>query len=224
MHTETHVHMRTVAILSQKGGTGKTTLALNLAIAAETAGHATIVVDLDPQASAKGWHDHREADSPVVVSVQAARLSEALQTAEEHGAAMAVLDTAPHSEATALAAARAADLVLIPCRPGILDLRAVMTSVDICQLAKARASAVLNAVPPRGSIGDEAAEAIVGYGLDVAPIRLGQRMAFVHSLTVGQGVIEHEPGGKAAQEIEALYSWTCAHVGMPTRGDVEEGV
>lgn len=212
--------MHTIAILSQKGGTGKTTLALNLAIAAEIAGHAAIVVDLDPQASAKGWHDHREAESPVVVSVQAARLSEALQTAKAHGAGIAVLDTAPHSESTALAAARAADLVLIPCRPGILDLRAIMTSADICQLAKARATAVLNGVPPRGSIGEEASEAIAGYGLGVAPIRLGQRMAFVHSLTAGQGVLEYEPSGKAAQEVEALYSWACTQVDMPASGSV----
>jgi len=208
--------MHTIAILSQKGGTGKTTLALNLAIAAETAGHSAVVVDLDPQASAKGWHDNRSAESPVVISVQAARLAEALGTAESHGAKVAVIDTAPHSESAALAAARAAHLVLIPCRPGILDLRAIAASADICQLAKASAAAVLNAVPPRGPLGAEASEAIAGYGLEVAPVLIGQRMAFVHSLTAGQGVLEYEPEGKAAQEIKALYAWTCTHVGSST--------
>ncbi|MCA8927029.1 MAG: AAA family ATPase [Alphaproteobacteria bacterium] len=208
--------MHTIAILSQKGGTGKTTLALNLAIAAEIAGHPAVVIDLDPQASAKGWHDNRSAESPVVISVQAARLAEALRTAEEHGAKVAVIDTAPHSESAALAAARAASLVLIPCRPGILDLRAIAASADICALAKASAAAVINAVPPRGPLAGEAAEAIAGYGLQVAPVHLGQRMAFVHSLTAGQGVLEYEPGGKAAQEIKALYAWTCTHVQSST--------
>lgn len=209
--------MHTIAILSQKGGTGKTTLALNLAIAAETAGHPAVVIDLDPQASAKGWHDNREQESPVVISVQAARLAEALRTAEDHGAKVAVIDTAPHSESASLAAARAASLVLIPCRPGILDLRAIAASADICALAKSPAAAVINAVPPRGPLGDEASEAIAGYGLAVSPVRIGQRMAFVHSLTAGQAVIEYEPDGKAAQEIKALYAWTCTHVQSSTR-------
>ena len=204
--------MHTVAILSQKGGTGKTTLALNLAIAAETAGHSAVVIDLDPQASAKGWHDSRAQESPVVISVQAARLAEALRTAKEHGAKVVVIDTAPHSESTALAAARAADVVLIPCRPGILDLRAISASADICALAKASAVAVINAVPSRGSLAQEASEAISGYGIEVAPVRVGQRMAFVHSLTAGQGVLEYEMEGKAAQEIKELYEWTCTHV------------
>ena len=210
--------MYTFSILSQKGGTGKTTLALNLAVAAELAGDSSVVIDLDPQASAKGWHDSRMTDSPVVISVQAVRLVEALRTAEEHGAKIAVIDTAPHSERAALAAARAAHLVLIPCRPGILDLRAIAASVDICHLAGARAAAVLTAVPSRGPIGDEASEVIAGYGLEVAPVRIGSRMAFVHSLTTGEGVLEYEPTGRAAQEITALYTWICAHVDAYTNG------
>lgn len=208
--------MHTLAVLSQKGGTGKTTLALNLAIAAETAGHPAVVIDLDPQASAKGWHDSRAEESPVVISVQAARLAEALGTAEEHGAKVVVIDTAPHSESAALTAARAANLVLIPCRPGILDLRAISTSADICALAKASAAAVINGVPSRGSLAQEAADAIRGYGLNVAPVRVGQRMAFVHSLTAGQGVIEYEPDGKAAQEIRELFAWTYTQVDAST--------
>ena len=113
--------MLTIAIVSQKGGVGKTSLALNLAVAAELAGHAALIVDLDPQASAAAWSDSREARAPVVVSAQAARLAEVLTTAREHGAVLCLIDTAPHAEAPALAAARAADLVLVPCRASILD-------------------------------------------------------------------------------------------------------
>ena len=112
--------MKTISIISQKGGAGKTTIALNLATAAEEAGHSAVVIDLDPQASAKGWHDHRQKESPVVISAQASRISDVLVTAREHGADICIIDTAPHSETAALAAARAADLILIPCRPGIL--------------------------------------------------------------------------------------------------------
>jgi chromosome partitioning protein len=209
--------MKTIAVISQKGGAGKTTLALNLACAAERAGLATAVVDLDPQASAKGWHDQRQQDAPAVISAQAARLPEVIETARAHGAALVILDTAPHSEATALAAARAADLILIPCRPAILDIRAIATSADVAALAKKQAVAVLNAVPPQGRLPEEAEDAIRSYGLIVAPIRLGQRAAFVHSLTLGQTAIEFEPLGKAAQEVTALFEWACDHVGMSTR-------
>ena len=207
-----------MAFLSQKGGAGKTTLACAMAVAGERAGLASVVVDLDPQASAARWSDLREAETPVVTSAQAARLDPVLAAARDAGARLVVIDTAPHSERAALAAARAAHLVLIPCRPGILDLRAIAASVDICHLAGARAAAVLTAVPSRGPIGDEASEVIAGYGLEVAPVRIGSRMAFVHSLTTGEGVLEYEPTGRAAQEITALYTWICAHVDAYTNG------
>jgi chromosome partitioning protein len=212
--------MYTIAIISQKGGTGKTTLALNLATASEAVGRASVIVDLDPQASAKSWHDGRQNGSPVVISAQAARIAEVLKTAKEHGAELVILDTAPHSENAALAAARAADLVLIPCRPGILDLRAIASSADICALAKAKAVAVLNAVPPRGTLPREAAEAIKSYGLEVCPVHITQRMAFVHSLTAGQTAIEFEPEGKAAEEIKAMYKWALKHIDTSTGGHV----
>ena len=118
----------------------------NLAVAAKLAGYATLIVDLDPQiplallAPPLG-SDSREAKAPVVVSAQAARLAEVLATGREHGAALCFIDTAPHAESPALAAARAADLVLIPCRASILDLRAVTASYTIAQLAGTPASA-----------------------------------------------------------------------------------
>ena len=203
--------MKTVSIISQKGGAGKTTLALNLAGAAEAAGFQTVVIDLDPQASAKSWHDQRNGGAPVVVSAHASRLAEALHTAKEHGADLSIIDTAPHSEATALAAARAADLVLIPCRPAVFDLRAISSSVDLTQIAKKPALVVINAAPPRGPLADQAVQAIRAYGIRTAETRITQRIAFVHSLTAGRTVLEHEPNGAAANEIRALCILVCNH-------------
>lgn len=209
--------MYTIAIVSQKGGTGKTTLALNLAVASERAGKPALVVDLDPQASAKAWHDHRTEKTPIVISAQASRLAEVLMLAKENGAELVILDTAPHSESTALAAARAADLILIPCRPGILDIRAIATSADLAQLAKKPAAAVLNAIPPQGHLPDEAGEALKSFGLAVCPVRITHRAAFVHSLTASAGVLEYEPDGKATEEIKQLYKWTLSQVNSLTR-------
>ena len=208
--------MKTIAIISQKGGTGKTTLALNLAVVAETAGYATVIIDLDPQASAKEWSKSRDADTPVVISAHASQLDEILATAKENGAAFCLIDTAPHSERDALAAARAADLILIPCRPAILDLRAITVTKELADLANTPALAVINAAPPRGSLADEAGDAIRGYGLEVADVVVTQRMAFVHSLTGGQTVLEFEPDGKAADEIQALFKLICKQVNMTT--------
>lgn len=207
--------MKTIAILSQKGGTGKTTLALHLAVAAEAAGHVSVVVDLDPQSSASGWSESRKREGPTVVIAHAPRLGSILNAAARNGANLALLDTAPHSQADALVAAQAADLILIPCRPGILDLRAIGATVQIARLANKPAAVVLNAVPPNArSLAQEAEEAVRGYGVEVAPVRLTQRAAFSHALTAGMTAPEYEPVGKAALELQHLYIWTCQRVGM----------
>jgi chromosome partitioning protein len=200
--------MKTIAIQSQKGGTGKTTTALNLAVAAEKAGQTAVVIDLDPQASAAGWKDTRTAETPIVVSVPSARLQQALQAAEEGQADLAFIDTAPHAESAALAAAKAADVVLIPCRPGILDLRAIGTTADLVKIAGKPAFVVLNAVPPGASrLIQDARAAVAVHGLEVAPVTIEQRAAFGHALTAGRTAQEYEPGGKAAAEITQLYDW-----------------
>lgn len=205
--------MRTVAIISQKGGAGKTTLAVHLAVEAERSGLSAAIIDLDPQASATGWGDSRSQDTPAVVSAQAARLGHVLQTAKQSGAGFAIIDTAPHSETAALAATREADLILIPCCPAILDLRAISQTVDLARIAGKPAAVVLNAVPARGSLTNEAVEAVTGYGIDVANVQLGQRAAFVHCLTAGLTAQEFEPEGKAAREIKQLFRWMMKRLG-----------
>lgn len=206
--------MKTLVILSQKGGAGKTTLAIHLAVAAERSGRTAVIIDLDPQASATSWKDSREGESPTVVSAQASRLAAVHEVARKGGADLAIIDTAPHSESAALAAARIADLILIPCRPAILDLRAISNTIDLARIAGKPVTVVLNSVPPRGSLSEEATAAVSGYGVGVAPIQLGQRAAFMHALTGGQAAQEYEPSGKAAEEAKHLYMWICKQVGL----------
>lgn len=202
-----------IAVLSQKGGAGKTTIGLNLGIAAELDNRSAAIIDLDPQTSITQWGDSREDDAPVVVSAQAARLPNILKTCEENGAGFVVIDTAPHAEQSALAAARAVDIVLIPCRPSIVDLRAIGSTIDICRIADTPAFVVLNQTPSRGTLADDAVEAIKGLKVDVAPMQIGQRIAYVHAVTNGQGVMEYEPGGKAAEEIRTLYEFILQKTG-----------
>jgi chromosome partitioning protein len=203
--------MRVIACLSQKGGTGKTTLALHLAVAADRRGLAAFVADLDPQASSAGWKDSRPGERPAVIAIPHTRLNAALGVARSSAADLCLIDTAPHLEAAAMAAARAADLVLIPCRPGILDLRAIGSTAELCRLAGKPAFVVLNAVPPRASqILSDAKAAVAIHDLEVAPITMHQRAAYSHSLTVGQTAQEYDPHGNAAGEMESLLDWLAA--------------
>src|SRR5258708_234272 len=117
--------MYTLSLIAQKGGTGKTTLAVSLAVAAGQVGMTSIIIDLDPQAPSCNWKDRRKGDSPVVIDAQPARLAAALAKAEENGVDFAVIDTPALNEQSALAAATRADLVLIPCRPQASDLESI---------------------------------------------------------------------------------------------------
>jgi chromosome partitioning protein len=124
-----------------------------------------------------------------------------------------IIDTAPHAGEVAIAAAEAADLVLIPCRPAILDLRAIGATARIVKLAGKPAYVVLNTLPPRASsILADAKAAVAIHGLEVAPITLQQRAAYAHALTAGQTAQEYEKGGKAAEEIALLYKWISARL------------
>ena len=200
--------MQTIALIAQKGGTGKTTLALSLAVAAVQRGRTVAVVDLDPQASAANWADRRVLDVPAVVSAHVPRLQNVIDTARQNGVDLILIDTPGKSEQAALAAAKVADLVLIPCRPQIHDIETLTATKEIIDLAGGRpAFVILNAVPPQGRRHEEAQAAIQDMGLTVCPAILVQRAAFGDAPNAGQSASEYEPGGKAAQEIELVYEF-----------------
>lgn len=200
--------MKTIALLSQKGGTGKTTICIHLAVAAEQSSKAAVVLDLDPQASSAGWKDNRTSDVPVVVSLQFSRLTQTLDASRKSGAEFVFIDSAPHSDQVAMTAAEASDLILIPCRAGILDIRAIATTAKIAKLAGKTAYVVLNALPVQaGSMVDDVREAVAVHGLELAPVILHQRVAFAHSLIDGRVAMETDPRGKGAAEVAELYRW-----------------
>ena len=198
--------MQTIAIVAQKGGVGKTTLALHLAVQAARTGGSIAVIDLDPQASASGWGDTRDDDEPAIVACPAARLAITLDAAKASGARFAFIDTAPHAESPALAAARSADLVVIPTRPGILDLRAIGASIEIASLAKRRAVLVINAAPAGGAAQEAAEAARDSYGIEASSAVVRQRAVFGHALVKGKVAGEVEPDGRAASEIFELWA------------------
>jgi chromosome partitioning protein len=218
-----HDEMRTVAIVSQKGGAGKTTLAVHLAVAAQLAGFRCALVDLDPLASARKWADRRQAPEPEVVDDHAERLPQLRAAARSNAADLLLIDTAPNADRASLAAARAADLILIPCRPAALDLEAIETTCDLAAIAAKPAFVVLSAAPVRASLVDDARAGLEEKGARVAPQTIYQRVAYAHSVIDGRTAIEFEPDGKAAAEMVTLFSWMCQTVDLSKRCFPPEG-
>jgi chromosome partitioning protein len=211
-----HATMKTVAIISQKGGAGKTTVAIHLAVAAEQRGLRTAVFDLDPQASATSWSDRRNNPRPAVVAAQPPRLANLLEQAAAQSADLVLIDSAPNADAASLAAARVADLILIPCRPAAFDLDAIGTTLNLATLAGKPAWVVLNAVSPHGKLGEEAAVALRQGGVQVAPLTVHHLVAFAHAVNDGRTAQEYDPKSRAATEVDTLFRWLTKILDLQT--------
>lgn len=210
--------MPTIAIVSQKGGSGKTTLAVHLATAATSAGKVACIIDTDPQATAAAWGDWRGGADPEVITTPPTRLGRTIDDAAKLGAEVILIDTPPHADAAAREAVKAADLVLIPTRPRAFDLHAIQTTAELIGYAGKPAFVVFNAAPVRGAqLFAEASAIVENLGLKVCPVSFADRAAFHHSTAAGKVAGEADPAGKAAGEAEALWQWACQQVGMRTR-------
>lgn len=200
--------MKTISLISQKGGSGKTTVAVHLAVCSELQGKKSAIIDLDPQGSASEWHSRRVSQTPEVIRATPQHLPDLLRQAKDNGASLVIIDTAPHSDRTATRAASSSDIILVPVRPYVFDIAAVRSTLHLLGLASVsgRTSILFNAVPLRGGFIDEA-EGVLSAAASIVPVRLHQRVAHAHAINKGKGVGEHEPGGKAAKEIHALYQW-----------------
>jgi chromosome partitioning protein len=216
--------MRTIAFLTQKGGAGKTTLAASLAVAAAQAGESVIALDLDPQASLLRWGEYRAAtNAPNKVMIEPLeserlpRLRAILEGLADVGFTLAIFDTAGSDSAAARFVTEAADICLLPTRPTCFDVAATAATFRAAFLAKRKAAFVLNQCPPafRSSRTSEAARNLTGLGVLAEPM-LSARVDFQDAIAKGLGVTEYARQGQAAQEINALWSWTRGQLGTPS--------
>ncbi len=196
--------MKTIAVIGQKGGSGKTTTALGLAVQAVKTGQRVAVIDLDPQATAANWGDRREdKESPAVVSCQASRPSQVLETANLQGVQIVIIDTPGKNSDAAHQAAKRADLVLLPIQPHLFDIETLASVSDLLDIeGKPPSLVVINRAPTHGSRHEVARNDMVIF----------QRAAHGDASNLGQTASEYEPKGKAAQEMDALYTYLVSKI------------
>lgn len=199
--------MHVIALVTQKGGTGKSSLAISLAVAAQERGLKTYLIDLDPQGTAKNWYERREAQTPEVATIDTNKVSSAIKALTRSGFDLVILDTPGVDTPATTAAMQSADLCLIPARPSVADIEATRPTIRTLSKLGKEFSFVLNQCPPGKSVRTlDAFRALLISGA-VAGITLAIRTDHIDALAQGQGVTERDPAGKAATEIRDLLQW-----------------
>ncbi|SET51043.1 ParA family partition ATPase [Oceanicella actignis] len=194
---------RVVTLAQQKGGSGKTTIAAQLAALWTRRGLRVALIDLDPQRSLTRWAELR--GDPALTAIESKDWRAGVDIDRARRAADRVLADCPGAAEPLLrAAARAADLVLTPVQPSAPDIWALERTVRMCADEGARVRAVLNRVPPRGGAVEEAAAALAEMGAPPLAARLGNRVAFAAAFARGRAAFETAPRAKAAEELAAL--------------------
>lgn len=204
-----------IAVLNQKGGAGKSTLATNLARALQLRGHAVAIADADPQQTAIEWRESYDAtggteEMPAVFGVDRDNFDGDVRTLASGGLDFVLIDGAPRMDARVRAALRVADLVLVPVQPSAFDVRATAPLVSMIEEQRgytpgkpAGAFVVFRQIP-NTLLAGEVEDALGTYGLPVLQARATQRVAYQEAAGLGVGVQDYEPNGKAAEEIEAI--------------------
>ena len=141
--------MKILSFVTQKGGSGKTTLAFSCAVAAEQAGLKVLIIDMDPQKTAERWYQDREAATPQLVSITSPQLDQAITAAQARGFDLVLLDTPGRDEPSVAAAIRVSDLCIIPCRPTPADMKATPQTVNTIKRLDKPAAFVLTQTPAR---------------------------------------------------------------------------
>jgi chromosome partitioning protein len=199
--------MRVIAIASQKGGSGKTTLAGHLAVQAERSGAGSVaLIDADPQGSLADWWNEREDPTPVFVHTSTQRLDQDVENVRELGVDLLIIDTPPAITATISDVIRVSDVVLIPTRPSPHDLRSVGRTVELVEAMGKPLIFVVNGATPRARITSEAAIALSQHGT-LAPSIIHQRVDFAASMIDGRTVMELDPRSRSTKEIAKLWDY-----------------
>jgi len=209
--------MITVAFCTQKGGTGKTTIATALAVAAHRAGQKAALLDLDPQTTAVNWYDRREGDGPDVASIQPGAIRRSLDAYRGLGMNWVFIDAPGKMDSAATEAAKHADIVVVPTQAQIFAVETLEPLKRLLDMAgKPPAFVVLSLVHPNagGRAVDDAAAIAATFNVQVAPVHISRLKVYEDAPAVGQTAQEMEPEGRAAQEIAGLFAFLSEQASM----------
>ncbi len=199
--------MQVMAFAAQKGGSGKTTLAANIAVQAELKGDGPVaLIDTDRQGSLADWWNQRDAPVPICVHASAARLAGQVQKMRDQGIKLLIIDTPPAITSTIGHVINVSDLVVIPSRPSPHDLRAAGKTVEIAERLGKPLVFVINGAHPRARITTEAAISLSEHG-PVASTVIHQRTDFAASMIDGRTVMEVAGKSRSPDEIAALWTY-----------------
>lgn len=200
---------KVVGILNQKGGVGKTTLAVNLARTLEMMGDNVLLVDTDPQGSARDWHAAGNGAFLKVVGLDRPTLDKDIKAISQ-GYDWIILDGAPQLANMAVAAIKCCDFILVPVQPSPYDIWA---SEDLVELIKERqkitdgkpgAAFIISRQITNTTLGNEIREAISGYEIPVLEKGTFQRIVYAKSAAIGSTVIDFDSNGDAAHEMQLI--------------------
>ncbi len=212
--------MQVIVVASQKGGSGKTTLAGHIAVQAERSGAGPVaMIDTDPQGSLAEWWNAREAPTPVFVRTSTARLAQDIERMRFIGIEILVIDTPPAITSIIGDVVRHSDLVLIPTRPSPHDLRSVGATVELVEQHGKPLVFVVNAATPRARITSEAVIALSQHGT-LAPSIIHQRVDFASSMIDGRTVMEIASATRSGDEIAQLWDYLYIRLNRVHRNPV----
>lgn len=201
--------MKVIAVLNQKGGSGKTTIATHVARALQQEGAQVLLVDSDPQGSARDWSAVREDQPLTVVGIDRPTIDRDLKRIAE-SVDWVVIDGAPQAADLAVSAIKAADFVLIPVQPSPYDIWATSDLVDLIKQrievtdGRLGAAFVVSRAIKGTKIGAEVVNALEDYGLPVLKSRITQRVSYPTTASTGSTVLDLDQDKDAVVEIKAL--------------------
>jgi chromosome partitioning protein len=205
--------MRTITFATQKGGPGKSTLAIGLAVAAMELGERVCLLDTDRQGTVASWRGRRSLREPGVEWVgDGYELERSLRRFASKGCTFAIVDTPGTTDMSITPALRAADLCLIPARPSVADIEATHPTLFMIRKLGRNFAFVLNQAPPHDRRPSEAAAALNRIGVLALPY-IVERNDHQDALAFGLAAMEFAPEGKAANELRALWTWVERKLG-----------